>query len=500
MTVAHTTGGDVEGAARSGVLRFASVPYAQPPVGALRFAAPQPIEPWEGIRPAIDLGPVSLQNDAPLQDALGFPPLPCSEDCLTLTVHTPGADDHERPVMVWLHGGGFITGSGRAPIGDASRLCARGDVVVVSVNYRLGTLGFLHLGDLDPAVGSSGINGILDQIAALEWVRDNIAAFGGDPENVTVFGASAGAKSIATLLVLPAASGLFRRAILQSGAGHGVLDRDEAARRTRRFCELTGRDTVDGLRALDESQILTAQAALDAELRQGSTETVSWASTLTFQPVIDGVHLVAPPVELARRGALAGVDLLTGTTDEEWRMFSILAPGPDTDAELAARFADVLDAPEAAIDTYRNRLGSGAAPARVYDAMMTDARFRVPMHRLADASASAGNRTWLYRFAHRSPAAGGALGSCHALDVPFVFDNRDGPISTFVGVDSPDALAEAMQQAWLSFARHGDPNHEGIPSWAPQDGGRRPVIRFDRHTTMTEDPEPDELALWAGVL
>lgn len=495
--VVHTTGGAVRGMRAGDVLSFRGIPYAAPPCGPLRFAPPVRGEPWTGIRLATDWGPISPQGATPHLDALGVPALPQSEDCLVLNVWTPAADRARRPVMVWIHGGGFVGGSASVTFQHGDRLAARGDVVVVSCNYRLGALGFLHLAELDPALRSSGLNGTRDQVAALEWVRDNIAAFGGDPGNVTIFGSSAGAVSVATLLTLPAARGLFHRAIAQSGALDILLHRDEAAARTRRMCTLTGATSVGDLRALGTDALLDAQATLRAELADAEpADCGGWGALSAFTPVVDGHCLDAPPIVKAQRGDLAPVDLLLGTNAEEWRFLTILGHRLHTDEELANAFEGTLDDPHAAVATYRRRLGAHAPTRDVHDAMMTDRVFRVPMHRLADASVAAGNPTYLYRFAYTSPALDGALGACHGLEVPFVFDHREGPLAMFVGEHSPDHLAAAMQDAWIAFARTGDPNHPGLPRWDPQHGERRPVLRFDEHITVLDDPERAEREVW----
>ncbi len=495
MEVVDSSRGALRGARHGPVLRFTGIPFAR----ARRFASPEPVERWDGLRDATEPGPICPQNATPLLTALGAPALPLSEDCLNLTVFTPALDAIRRPVMVWIHGGGFVGGQGSAPIYDGARLAARGDVVVVTINYRLGALGFLYLGDLDPELATSGCNGILDQVAALGWVRENIAAFGGDPSNVTIFGSSAGGMSVATLLALPAARGLFHRAVVQSGGGDHVLTREQASLRARRFLELAGASSVDELCAVDVGTLLAAQV----KLAEGVAEAPDRSSSdptglLAFQPVVDGTLLEASPTELVRRGAGATADLILGTTQDEWSIFRFARPTPMSDAELAARLGALLDDPVAAIATYRARLGTDADPGALHEAMMTDAMFRVPMHRLADASIDAGNATWLYRFAYRTPVLDGALGACHSLETPFVFDNRDGPITLLVGDESPDSLAIAMQDAWLSFARHGDPNHGAIPTWRPQRPDSCPVIRFDEETRITERPERDELALWGS--
>ena len=227
--IVSTAQGQLEGAQSGDIIRFLGVPFAAPPVGDLRFQPPAPVAPWDGVRPALAHGARSWQESAGVTAMLGDDASGTDEDCLYLNVFTPACDDARRPVMVWIHGGGFVNGSGSTPWYDGSALAARGDVVVVTINYRLGALGFLWLGDLDPRLRSSGVNGLLDQAAALQWVHDNIAAFGGDPESVTIFGESAGAMSVSTLLALPAARGLFHRAIAQSGAAHNVFDTELAS-------------------------------------------------------------------------------------------------------------------------------------------------------------------------------------------------------------------------------------------------------------------------------
>ena len=220
MTTVETTAGAVQGRMKDGIFDFRGIPFAAPPVGELRFRPPQPVEPWTGVRDATAFGPMAMQNQGVMETMFGAPPRPMSEDCLTLNVWTPGLDDARRPVMVWIHGGGFLFGTGATPWYDG-RSFARDDIVLVTINYRLGSFGFLH-------IDGQGNNGILDQVAALEWVRDNIAAFGGDPGNVTAFGESAGAMSVGTLLGLPAAKGLFVKAIPESGAAHAPRTAEQA--------------------------------------------------------------------------------------------------------------------------------------------------------------------------------------------------------------------------------------------------------------------------------
>jgi para-nitrobenzyl esterase len=469
-------------------------------VGELRFAPPQPPPSWPGVRNATSFGPISVQNDTPTLDWLGGAKLAQAEDCLNVNIWTPAADGAKRPVMVWIHGGGFINGSGALPMEDGTRLASRGDIVVVSLNYRLGALGCLHLGELDSTLAASGLSGIIDQVAALEWVRHNIEAFGGDPRNVTVFGSSAGAMSIATLLALPAASGLFHKAILQSGAAANVLDAAAGATRTGRFLQLVGCSSVAALRAAPYGTLLAGQARLREQIAAERPADQGGSGGMTpLSPVVDGCYLTDQPINLLEQGKVARVPLLTGTSDHEWSVFGMAGSGPRSDGELADLFLATLDDAPSAVRTYRTRIGAEATARQIHDAMMTDQVFRAPMQRLANASVRAGNPTFVYRFGWKTPALGGVLGACHALDVPFVFDNRGGPIAAFVGNDSPSSLAHDIQQAWISFARTGNPNHDGIPAWEPQRLTRRPVLRFDEVPTVLDDPERDELDLWMNL-
>ena len=229
--------GALQGIEKDGIVQFRGIPYAAPPVGERRFLAPAPPESWDGVRDASTFGSMSVQESGGITAFLGDAADSSSEDCLFLNVFTPGCDDASRPVMVWIHGGGFINGSSSTPWYDGTTLATRGDVVVVTLNYRLGALGFLWLGDLDERYRSSGVNGLLDQAAALAWVHDNISVFGGDPNNVTIFGESAGAMSVSTLLAIPAARGLFHKAIAQSGAAHNTFTPAMGAAMTEQFME-----------------------------------------------------------------------------------------------------------------------------------------------------------------------------------------------------------------------------------------------------------------------
>ncbi|HMC53331.1 MAG TPA: carboxylesterase family protein, partial [Acidimicrobiales bacterium] len=314
--------GKLEGVERDGVRVFRGIPYARPPVGPRRFRAPQPAEPWTGVRDASKAGPAAPQVPGPTEQLMPGPPLDTDEDCLTLNVWTPAAAGAQpRPVLVWIHGGGFLTGSGSLPIYNGRFLAARGDVVVVTINYRLGALGFLsHPALRDEESGAAGNWGLLDQIAALRWVRENIDAFGGDPGNVTVFGESAGAMSVGTLMGTPAAVGLFRRAIMESGSP-AATPAEEAAGTAESLLRAAGCNRIDseGARALPLGALLEAQQDLWARRGPGVG--------LPLQPALDGAVLERDPSEAIADGLSSGVPVITGTNRDEWEMFAAMDPG-----------------------------------------------------------------------------------------------------------------------------------------------------------------------------
>ncbi|OEJ34832.1 carboxylesterase/lipase family protein [Streptomyces subrutilus] len=452
----RTAHGVVEGrTGRGGSAVFRGIPYAAPPVGVLRFAAPAPPEPWDGVRDAGAYGPTAPKVPyAPKFAALLADPEIPGEDCLSVNVWTPDPVPGARlPVMVWIHGGALTRGSSAVPVYDGSAF-ARDGVVLVSLNYRLGVLGY----GLFPDAPAN--RGLLDQIAALEWVRDNIEAFGGDPARVTVFGESAGAVSIGALLAAPRAAGLFARAVLQSGAP-GVLRRDRVRALVRRMASLLKTDaTAVAFGATALPTLLAAQAAV---LRRSSP----LAAGPAFGLVADPDTLPADPLDAARA---TGVPLLLGWTAEEYRLW--LAPtgtmrlldrlGPVA-VELARRRGGK---DRSAVRALRAAL-PGAGPADLAGHLLTDLLLRDPLRRLAGARRAA--PSFLYEFAWRSGVPG--LGACHALELGFVFDTLDTPeAARLAGPNAPQALADEMHAAWVRFAVRGD------PGWAPWNGSGPPKV------------------------
>jgi len=495
-----TTGGTVLGRSVNGVDVFRGIPFAQPPCGSARFAPPLALQPWEGVLDAGRFGPVAPQNPSMLEQMLGGDEATWSEDCLHLNVFTPACDDGARPVMVWIHGGAFLTGTGSIPWYDGSNLARRG-AVIVSVNYRLGVFGFLHLDDLGAGFEGSGNVGLLDQVAALEWVRDNVAGFGGDPANVTVFGESAGAMSIGTLMGVPAARGLFHRAILQSGAGAHVHEADTATKMAEGFLAEVGVDAADlgRLRELPVAELLEAQRRL--------VQGVPFEQGLPLQPVVDGRVLPERPTAAVAAGSAGGVDVLIGTTLEEMKMFLVLDPAAgQVDEDTVRTRSDAIFVPKGkaageALATYRHAR-PGDPAVEVLSAMLTDRTFRIPAIRFAEAQLGHHDAVWMYLFAYRSPAFGGALGACHALEVPFVWDNLDARgADVFAGpaTDATRELARQMADAWVSFARTGVPAADGLPEWRRYDADRRATLWLDPGSVeVVEDPMGDERRLWQG--
>ena len=491
--------GKVQGLEKHGVAQFRGIPFAR----AERFRPAEPVEPWAGVRDATAFGPMAPQNPSPLEAMLGAQQQAGQEDCLVLNVYTPATDDAGRPVMVWIHGGAFIAGSGHVPWYNGSNLARLYDVVVVTLNYRLGALGFLHLGHLDPAFVGSGTNGIGDQVQALRWVRDNIASFGGDPANVTVFGESAGAMSVATLLGTPAARGLVHGAVAQSGAAAHVHDTAIAEWVTERFLGALDLSpaTADALLTAPVDDILRAQAAVDAEVQRGAGPGFG---RLAFQPVMygtGGALLPQPPLDAIRTGSATGVALIAGTTADEWNLFQIQARsnGGVTDDRLRRRLGRVVgdDRVDDTLALYRD-----ARPAAdlegLFCAAMTDWVFRMPAIRLAEAQATHAPRVSMYRFDYPSTAFGGVLGACHAIDVPFAFANLDrGGVELMLGGidEAARRLAHRMSRAWASAARGGSPEHGDLP-WPAYDAERRATCLLDREASVVDDPAGEIRRLW----
>ena len=496
MAIVATRSGKVEGIERNGIHVFKGIPYAAPPIGSRRWQAPQREETWDGVRDATNFSPQSAQSEFALTKMLGGERPPYSEDSLYLNVWTPACDDAARPVMLWIHGGAFIWGAGDTPWYDGTKFASHGDVVLVTINYRLGPLGFLYLPELFGSdFGESGNLGILDQVAALDWVRECISAFGGDPNQVTIFGESAGAASVSTLLGTPAARGLFTRAIAQSGAASWIAEPEEATTTAIGVIEQLG------VRAGDTDALLatTTDALIDAlpAWREGD------GRGLPFQPVHDGRVLPQRPLDAIAAGSAADIGLISGTNKDEIKLFQFADESLAnlTNTELLERVRRWCgDGADALVADYQSRR-PGATPRDLWTTLATDAVFFYPSTKLLDAQSAHGD-TWAYYFTWETPLLGGIFGTPHAIEIPFVFDNLDrGGAGLFTG-NGPEraGIATAMHQAWIAFARTGNPNHAGLPEWPQCAPPERATMRIDAECEVLRNrAEADRQALERAV-
>ena len=475
-----TTGGRVSGIARDNHLVFLGIPYAK----AKRFGAPEAPDGWAGVRHADAIGLAAPQTTHLIA---GFSASgPQGEDCLNLNVFTPGTDDKRRPVMFWIHGGGFTHGAGYEPLYNGGPLALRGDVVVVTINYRLGALGFLRL----PEIGAGGNQGLLDCIAALRWVRDNIKAFGGDPDQVTIFGESAGSAAVGCLLGMPAARGLFRRAIMESGAGRAA---------TQETAEKQVNALLDQL-SLDRrrmAELLTVEPKRIVEAQTAMLRTFPSGTARGFGPVMDAAVMPNEPIGIVRDGLAKSIDIVIGSNRDENKLFAPPRREPIDDATLLAGVrATVPGSGEAAardlVATYRASRQAKKLPDSnldMLDAIGSDVRFRIPSLRLALAQRAAGGKAYVYLFTHASPARRGALGACHALELPFVFGTLNAPTQDrFAGTGANvERLSHDMMAAWLAFARSANPAADATGPWSTYDDRTRPTMVFDTRASRQED-------------
>jgi para-nitrobenzyl esterase len=458
-----------------------------------RMRPPQPVRPWDGERDATAFGPTVPKGDYPPQYAPLFPEVVIGgEECLNLNVWTPSPGAAGLPVLVWIHGGSFMNGSSSVADYDGAAF-ARDGVVCVSVNYRLSAEGFLYLGD-----GVANL-GLLDQLAALRWVQDNISSFGGDPARVTVAGESAGAMSVTTLLSMPLSSGLFGQAIAQSGAGAHTLPAAEGLLVGRYLAEALGVPADrEAIKAVPLDKLVRGASDLVVEV-QTAPDPARWGqlalSLLPFAPTVDGVVLPAAPLESVAAGQGGGVPLLIGSNRDEARLFLVAAGtiGVVDDATLAVVAGAYRLSPDD-LGVYRANRASGGA-GDVLAAVITDWFFRVPAIRVAEARCAAGAAgTWMYRFDHPEPADNHGFGASHAVEVPFVFDTLARNQSPALIGDAPSqAVADRAHRAWVDFITRGD------PGWAPYDTARRTTGLLTQDVLAADDPAGDERLLWEGI-
>jgi para-nitrobenzyl esterase len=485
-------GGVLEGRMSGGVAAFLGVSYAAAPFGALRMRPPEPVTPWTGTRSATEYGPTVPKGDYPPQYQPLFPEVVIpGEDCLNLNVWTPDPSASGLPVLVWIHGGSFMNGSGSVGEYDGTAF-ARDGVVCVTLNYRMAAEGFLYLGDDVANLG------LLDQVAALRWVRDNIAAFGGDPARVTVAGESAGAMSVTTLLAMPMTEGLFAQAIAQSGAAAHTLTSEEGRMVGGYLADALGvAPTRDAIAEVPLDTLVRTASDLVVEV-QTVPDPAKWGqlalSLLPFAPTVDGTVLPKAPLPAIAAGQGRDVPLLIGSNRDEARLFLVAADTIDLidDATLTGAAAAYGLTPDGVAVYRANRPESGAGD--LLAAVISDWFFRIPALRVAEARVGATAPTWVYRFDHPEPDANRRLGACHAVEIPFVFDTtaRD-EVWPLIGDTPSPATANAAHQAWVSFIT------EGAPGWSPYDPGTRATGLFTDKLTEVNDPSGNERALWDGL-
>lgn len=500
-TVVETKSGKLEGDYQNDIYFFKGIPYAAAPIGNLRWMPPQPVTPWNGVRPAKQYEAIAPQNPmAAPSDSPGVPYFgdqPQSEDCLFLNVWTPGLDDASRPVMLWIHGGAFIIGAGTEAFLEGGKLAKRGDIVLVSINYRLGAPGFINLNEITGGkIPATGNEGILDQVAALEWVQENITSFGGNPDNVTVFGFSAGGMSIGTLLALPAARGTFHKAINRSGAANIVSSLDSAVDISKQYLSIFGLkgNDVDGLRNLTTEQLLDGQQQLGAKLREQENRATP------FQPVVDGKVLPERPMVAIKNGCAKSITLMAGNTRDELKSMNAMNPSINLldEAGIIERLNTMLP-PELVpglVQAYRASLqqgGNKVTPLEIFGSINTDLLFRMPTIRLVEAQRDNGARAYNYLFTYKSPAMEGALGAMHGLDNPFLF----GSLNVEFTGNSPEAesLMAKIQDSCAAFAHTGDPSCESAGTW-PVYGTSRMTMIFDKNTQIEAAPFEAERLAW----
>lgn len=494
----EVTNGKIEGIYTNGLYVFKGIPYAAPPVGSLRWMPPQPHGKWEGIRPAKEFGAIAPQNAMPMADSVA--PLfdgPQDEDCLFLNIWTPGLDDAKRPVMFWIHGGAFILGAGTESFLEDNNLARRGDVVIVSINYRLGALGFINLREITGGkIPASGNEGLLDQVAALEWVHDNIAAFGGDPDNVTVFGFSAGGMSIGSLLGLPAARGKFHKAINRSGATNVVVPLETSVTISGKYLDLLNLGGID----VDELRSLTTQQVLDAQRQLTDTLRISEFRATPFCPVVDGDVMPDFPIVAIKKGSAKNVPVIAGNTLDEMKFSNTFNPLlRDMDESALEQRLTHLVPPELVpglVNVYRSSLqkrGERTQPVDIYGSISTDLLFRIATIRLVEAQHDQGAPAYNYYFTYKSPAMGGVLGAMHGMDNPLLFGTPD-PNLTGSGPEV-ESLAVKIQDSCVAFARTGDPSCESIGKW-PVYGKERMTMILDLDTRVEAAPYEEERRVW----
>ena len=493
--------GAIEGMSSDGVHRFLGVPYAEPITVVRRFMPPLPKSSWHGVLDAQWYGATCIQTPmAGLFGQLSPDPSLAGPDCLNLNIWTPDPDA-SLPVMVWIHGGAFFAGTGNDEFykGDAF---ARSGVVVVAINYRLGAQGFLELSHFGEAYESSGCVGIMDQVCALEWVRRHISKFGGDPNRVTIAGESAGAMSVATLLTVPSARGLFQRAIAQSGAANNSMPRTLAQIVTRELLSRLKIHDSSELKTVSDQQLVEAQAELMQEIETSQDVDrfgLLTGSPMIFQPVHGCAFLPEHPSIALAKGAAGDVALLQGVTRHEAPIFFYDLVEVLDDVLAQQVCAPIAQAAGLDIEiVHHHYLAQDAPPLAKVGAFMSDFMFNIPTADMLSAQALYNPHVWAYRFDWENPSFEGVLQAHHFIEVPFVFQTPNSGAAKTFGLDKvPERLMNIVHNAWVSFVTNGDPNHQDLPHWPTWQGdGLRPCMCLNETCLVDTFIDADTLAIW----
>ncbi len=496
--IVETKNGKIRGdKGENGITVFKGIYYAKSPIKDLRFKPPVPIDSWDGVLDARNFGPIVPQPPPmmpnPLLDSLDKK----EDNCLSLNIWTPALDDKKRPVMFYIHGGALETGNGA--VYDGQFLSKRGDIVVVTINYRLGALGFLYV------PGKTANVGFLDQVLALKWVKDNIESFGGDSENITVFGESAGGVSVSSLMTMPAAKGLFQRGIFESNVatlfGHNPV---EGEKFNRKIFSTVGVDYGD----LDAMQNIPAEDLVNA-FRNSQSE---FTFAEYYPPYVDGDVLPLHPYEAIQKGFAKNIEILAGTNEDEFKLFTLMDPNAKNANEelLYKSFSKVLsnlDQNDAKIkvfiDLYKKVYGESSLsnPLGVMEDFQTDYVFRIPLLKYLTEQSLHQPNLYVYKFSWKTPSMGGVLGACHALEIPFVWGAL---LDTDMGWlpkknEEMDILSSRMMDCWINFARTGNPNHKDIPNWPKYDKENRSTLIFDKNVTVVDDPKAETRKIWDEI-
>ena len=486
--VVDTAWGRARGELYKGISIYRGIPYGAPTDGANRFLPPRPPSPWLGVRDFVDYGETAPQMPGRLaQGGLPGRPTEMGEDCLCLNVWTPAVDTNKRPVLVWLHGGGFEAGSGSSPLYDGTQLARRGDVVVLSVNHRLGIFGHCHLEDVfGNAFAGSANAGYLDVVAALRWVKANIAQFGGDPDNVMVFGQSGGGRKVSLLTASPLAQGLFQRAIVQSGSHLRLMARERAHELAERLLEHLGlgRDDAHKLQQLPWRDIRRAN------------RDITRATRLRYSPTLDGTTFTEHPWDPDAPATAAAIPMMIGTCRTE---LSNQLGDDETfaldDAGLSERLRKFVPPEDVAglVALFR-RENPGASASELFFKLTTARGYWRDSILQTEAKVRQGGApVYAYRLMWRTPVEGGRRITPHSLDLPFMFDNvKRAPDMVGPPTDETTAMAHMMSETWLAFARTGNPNNAALPAWKPYDLQARTVMLFDLPPAAESDPHRAE--------